>query len=65
MPYVIHKKSRTPSDESYSGSTWDRAGIRHLRRPVYYDKQEAQRHAKELTKYNPVGFGVSKVGETT
>lgn len=59
MRYVIHKTSREPSDASYSGSTWDRAGIRTQYRETYADKAEAERIAKALTKCNPVGFVVS------
>lgn len=61
--YVIHKTSRSPSDASYSGSTWDRAGIRSRYRERYEDKAEAERDAAELTKHNAVGFMVTKVPE--
>lgn len=60
MRYVIHKTSRAPGDQSYSGSTWDRAGMRTRYRETYSNKAEAERIAKILTKYNPVGFVVSE-----
>ena len=61
MRYVIHKLSRTPRDDSYSGPTWDAAGIRHRYQPTYATHQEAKSLAKVLSAYNPVGFGVSTV----
>jgi hypothetical protein len=60
--YVIHKSSRAPDPlGSYSGSTWDKAGIRQLYRPFYYIRAGAQAIADQLTAANPVGFQVSKV----
>jgi hypothetical protein len=60
MKYVIHKKTRMPSYESYSGPTWDSVpGLRNEWRNVYYDKKEAERLAGLLSQHNPVGFEVS------
>lgn len=56
--FVIHKSSRVPSDESYSGPTWDSAGIRDRYKPVYDNVEEAIDLAYLLTKANPVGFRV-------
>ena len=57
--YVIHKTSRAPNAVSYSGPTWDYAGIRIRYREQYADKKEAEALAKTLTKSNPVGFVVT------
>lgn len=63
MPYgwIIHKMTRFPEKSSYSGSTWDSAGIREQWKEVYSDQEEAERLAKILTKHNPVGFEVSRI----
>ena len=60
MPYVIHKTSRYPGRVSYSGSTWDQAGIRHLCKDYYESREEAKMLAVILTRFNPVGFDVSE-----
>lgn len=61
MKYVIHKNSRLPNKKSYSGPTWDKAGIRHLYKEQYDNKKEAIRCASCLVIFNPVGFKVSEV----
>lgn len=59
--YVIHKTTRLPGDASYSGATWDRAGIRDRYREKYDSKREATALAAKLTECNPVGFEVTRV----
>ena len=59
--YVIHKSTRVHDGVSYDGAIWDIAGIRHLRRDVYTDYKLAIKIAALLTKFNPVGFSVSKL----
>lgn len=56
--YVIVKWSRSPASTSYSGPTWDNAGIRAQRQANYTDKELAERHAAILSRFNPVGFTV-------
>lgn len=63
MNYVISKATRTPMSVSYNGPSWDRAGLRHLRKDVYYSLVEAEALARLLTEVNPVGFVVSEVPE--
>lgn len=58
--FVIHKNSRTALTLSYSGPTWDSAGIRHLRCDSYANKEYAEAIAIILSKYNLVGFQVSQ-----
>ena len=65
MKYVICKNSRDAGVVSYSGPTWDSAGIRNLYQPHYRSKDWALRLAKFLTKHNPVGFHVVEVSETS
>ena len=60
MSYVIYKKSRYPGKKSYSGPTWDKAGIRHLCEDYYKSKEEARLLAVILSRFNPVGFDVSE-----
>lgn len=60
IKYVIHKWSRNPASSSYSGPTWDNAGLRDRYKDVYTNKDEALELAKILGEYNPVGFEVSE-----
>lgn len=57
--YVIHKASRMPHEISYSGPTWDRAGLRAYYREQYTNKEEAENLAWLLSDYNGDGFQVS------
>ena len=59
--YVIYKSTRLPWLVSYSGATWDIAGIRDQYRETYYDKATAEALAKKLSAANPVGFSVASV----
>jgi hypothetical protein len=59
--WIIVKASRTGGGRSYEGPTWDRARIREQRQAVYDDKELAEKHAKELTKFNGAGFIVEAV----
>ena len=59
--YVIHKRTRAPGKESYSGGTWDKAGIRSAWKPVYVSKSTAEDIADWLSQFNPVGFEVTEV----
>ena len=59
--YIIHKSSRAPEAISYSGPTWDMAGIRNRYRPQYDNKQDALYWCFILTITNPVGFKVAEV----
>ena len=63
MGYVIHKSTREPSHCSYSGSTWDKAGIRSCYKETYFRKDTAQMYADILSKYNLVGFKVSEAAK--
>lgn len=55
MKYFIVKASRT-SQWPYTGPTCRRAGVEEGK--IYNTIEEAQKDAKQLTKYNPVGFKV-------
>lgn len=57
--YVIHKKHRIPGTVSYTGSTWDEAGLRDEWRDMYTEYEVARLLALFLSRYNPVGFTVS------
>jgi hypothetical protein len=59
MKYVIHKTSRSPTDISYTGSTWDVGSIRRLYQDTYDDLAVAESIAAMLSMHNPVGFAVS------
>jgi type IV secretory pathway component VirB8 len=59
--YVIHKSTREPRDVSYVGSTWDQAGMRAYRKDTYASKFVAEQHARQLSKFNPVGFSVAEI----
>ena len=61
--FVIHKTSRRPDGDygSYSGPTWDFAGLRDRYQAFYVSRNEAEELAGYLTIYNPVGFLVSKI----
>lgn len=59
--YVIYKASRLPRTESYSGPTWDQAGIREQYQVQYDNADSAQILAAILTEYNGVGFKVAEL----
>ena len=61
MKYVIYKSTRLPGPASYSGPTWDSAGIRHLYKETYENKVDAEKIAAILTEHNGVGFSVDAV----
>jgi hypothetical protein len=61
--WVIHKRSRAPRDESYSGITWDKASLRHRYKKQYTDLNEAIDLAEQLSKFNPVGFVATRIKE--
>lgn len=61
--YVIYKATRVPADISYSGPTWDSAGIRNRYKAVYDDIDDALDIVKVLNQYNPVGFKVAPVAQ--
>jgi len=63
MAYVIHKVDEVPKYTSYSGGTWDRAGIRSLYKEVYFRKDTARMYADILSDYSFVDFKVSEVTE--
>lgn len=59
--WVIYKNSRDPGRVSYTGPTWDRAGIREHYREVYDSELKAKSLAHHLTHANPgVGFSVAE-----
>lgn len=58
MTFVITKKGRARTSESYRGSTWDMAGIRHLYKAQYQKRDMAESLAVTLSMNNPVGFEV-------
>ena len=59
--WVIHKNSRMPGRVSYTGPTWERAGIREQYKEVYDSELKAKSLAYHLTLANPgVGFSVAK-----
>ena len=59
--YVIYKNSRVPTYVSYSGPTWDQAGIRIIYKPQYESKVVADEVAKRLSEFNPIGFSVQEL----
>lgn len=59
--YVIHKISRLPGTVSYSGPTWDEAGLRDEWRDTYEEYDVARILALILSRYNPAGFTVSPI----
>jgi hypothetical protein len=59
--YVITKNSRIPRAYSYSGPTWDAAGIRMIYKPQYESKVVAEEVAKRLSEFNPIGFSVQEI----
>ncbi len=59
--YVIHKTSRAATDQSYIGNSWHEAGLSDCYKPVYTGRYEAEELARELSRFNPVGFTVSKI----
>lgn len=63
--YVIHKSTSEPSDVSYDGPTWDRAGMRAYRKDTYATRFMADQHARQLSLFNPVGFRVAEIKKET
>jgi hypothetical protein len=64
MKYVIVKSSRSGSNRTYTGVTWNNAGLKiHIEGALYNDFIEANELAKELSKHNPVGFTVEEYKE--
>jgi hypothetical protein len=61
MAYIVHKATRSPMVFSYTGPTWDEAGIRSRYQEVYASKDEAEEIAAILSKHNPVGFAVHTI----
>lgn len=62
--FVIHKNSRIPREDSYSGPTWDAARLRSRYKPQYESRDEALELAAQLTAFNPgVGFSVADLDE--
>jgi len=61
--YTIYKNSRIPREQSYNGSTWDKAGMRHAYKEMYDTREEAQDLADILSQVNAVGFSVFYIGE--
>lgn len=59
--YVIYKSTRLPTDISYSGPTWDSAGIRHRYRAQYDNLNLVEEIVKILNDYNPIGFKISSL----
>ena len=66
MPFIIQKSSRARENptalNAYSASTCIEAGIEPGK--IYDCRDEAQRDADRLTKYNPVGFVVTPLSDT-
>ena len=58
--FVIHKSSRLPNCETFQSWVFDKAQINHLFRKHYYSRKEAIRVARNLSKFNPVGYSVSE-----
>lgn len=65
MTYIIHKNSRSPGFVSYSGITWDQAGLRNSYRETYETKEGAEFLAKKLSEANPVGFSVAEMSSNS
>lgn len=65
MKYIIYKSSRLPQSVSYSGPTWDIAGIRDLYQPQYDNYDTANTLAKKLTQFNGVGFEVAILSDSS
>lgn len=63
MKYIIYKSTRLPGILSYSGGTWDQAGIRNRYKEQYDDKEEALELASILSSYNGVGFEVEPIND--
>lgn len=59
--WVIVKVGRVTEDKSYSGATWDRAGLRPQYQEVYFDFDQAMDLAMKLSEYNPLGFKVVEI----
>lgn len=61
LRYLIVKNSRSVVEgKSYSGPTWDKAGLRECHQDSYNDHTEAMLIAKVLSEHNPVGFHVEE-----
>lgn len=58
--YYITKKSR---NEPYMGPTWNKAGLAEECYKYYLIKEEVEKLAEQLSKFNPVGFEVIEVLE--
>lgn len=72
MKYVVVKSSRRGSNRTYTGPSWENAGMfpptiatGMQRHDLYlYDKLEvAEAHAQILSSVNPVGFVVEEYKE--
>lgn len=61
--YIINKQTRYPTSWPYEGPACRAAGIPAGK--VYKHGSEAIYDAKELTKYNPVGFVVIEIRANT
>jgi hypothetical protein len=61
MAYVIYKSTRLPATVSYSGATWDSAGIREQYQTQFDNPETARFLAKKLTEFNGVGFKVAEI----
>lgn len=59
--FVIFKLSRSPTKESYSGITWDRANLRERYKAQYETREEAELLASALNYENPIGFAVEEI----
>lgn len=62
LKWVISKTSRFPGLTSYSGPTWEQAGIRDMYESTYDDYKTAKALAVILSNFNPVGFDVQLAG---
>lgn len=61
--YIIHKATMSPQEDSYSGPTWDAAGLRELYKPQYTVMWVAEFIAKKLSQYSNAGFRVASIHE--
>jgi hypothetical protein len=57
MEYVIVKSSRKGSNRTYTGTTWNKAGLGiPPEDTVYDDLEQAEKLAQKLSEHNPVGL---------